>query len=75
MMKHPLLILCSCLAAHAGLADTLSTHRITTPQYEVHITDPGFRMEVSSAKGVALPADPEAGLYFSGHSYALGGGS
>jgi hypothetical protein len=66
-MKHLLLILGSSLAAHAGLADSPTLHRISTPHYEVRITNPGFRMEVSNAKGVALPADPEAGLHFSGH--------
>lgn len=63
-MKSLLLLLCFPLAVHA---ETSSVHLLATPHYQVRITDPGFRMEVSSAKGVILPADPEAGLLFSGH--------
>jgi alpha-glucosidase (family GH31 glycosyl hydrolase) len=56
--------LCFTLSAHA---ETPSVHLIATPHYQVRITDPGFRMEVSTARGIALPADPNAGLDFSGH--------
>lgn len=62
-MKSLLLLLCLPLAVHT---ETSSVHLLATPHYQVRITDPGFRMEVSSAKGVILPADPEAGLLFSG---------
>jgi hypothetical protein len=41
-------------------------HTIVADNYEVQITNPGFRMSVSTTDGVALPADPSVGLSFLG---------
>lgn len=63
-LSFAIIPICFTLAAHA---ESPIVHRIPTPQYQVRITDPGFRLEVSTAKGIALPADPKFGLQFSGH--------
>ena len=39
---------------------------IRTPNYSVHISSPGFRFEVTTPAGVALPAHPVSGLSFLG---------
>lgn len=39
---------------------------ISTPNYSVHISSPGFRFEVTTPSGVALPAHPVSGLSFLG---------
>lgn len=51
----------------AANPSTQAKHRVSTPNYQISIMDPGFRVEVSTAKGIALPADANAGLDFSGH--------
>ncbi|MCU0793603.1 MAG: glycoside hydrolase family 31 protein [Opitutaceae bacterium] len=53
--------------AQAARPGPPTTHLVSTPHYQVRIADPGFRLEISTAKGIALPADASAGLFFAGH--------
>ncbi len=41
---------------------------ISTPNYSAHISSPGFRFEVTTPAGVALPAHPTSGLSFLGRA-------
>lgn len=67
-ITHGFFVLCATLIiliigslTQSALADT-----IVTENYTIRIEVPGFRMEVLTPSGVALPADPTIGLSFLG---------
>jgi alpha-glucosidase (family GH31 glycosyl hydrolase) len=72
-MKLPLLIPFSIMAFVTRLcllallvASVSAQTIIDADNYQIKITNPGFRMEVSTPAGTVLPADPTTGLSFHG---------
>ena len=67
-IRDGLLILCVKLAVlmMGFIALSARAETIVTKNYTIQIQEPGFRMEVLSSSGVALPADPTTGLSFLG---------
>ena len=54
------------LLALSAVRSVSAAEVIGTPNYSVRISSPGFRFEVTTPSGVALPAHPVSGLSFLG---------